>query len=71
MGMIWYCYIIKNIMSLTDETGDKSMLNEVNQIRRINTDFFLIYEILGCGENVKGNLLEVWYGEVGRKGEEI
>lgn len=58
-------------MSLTDETGDNSMLNKVNQIRRINTDFFLIYEILGYGENMKGNLLEVWYGEVGRKGEEI
>lgn len=47
------------------------MLNKVNQIRRINTDFFLIYEILGYGENMKGNLLEAWYGEVGRKGEEI
>lgn len=41
VGMIWYCYIIKNIMSLTDETGDSSMLNEVNQIRRINIDFYI------------------------------
>lgn len=42
-------------MPLTDETGDNRMLNEVNQIIRINIDFFLIYEILGYGENMKGD----------------
>lgn len=42
-------------MPLIDETGDNRMLNEVNQIIRINIDFFLIYEILGYGENMKAD----------------
>lgn len=57
-------------MSLTDEIGDNCMLNELNQIIRIHADFFYIWNPGLQGEYEK-ELLGVWYGEVGRKGEEI